>query len=60
MANYIERIGEKQKSSVTGEVYYTYIPRPLPPKPALEMDRIYSLLDQANVAMGRLDGLSVI
>lgn len=61
MTNYIERVGEKLKSSVVGgEAYYTYIPKPLPPNPPLNMDKIYPLLDQANIAMGRLDGLSVI
>ncbi len=60
MAKYIERIGEKVKCSVTGETYYSYVPKPLPPNPRLEMEKIFPLLDQANVAMGRLDGLSVI
>lgn len=60
MAAYTERVGEHIKCSVTGETYYCYAPKPLPPIPALEMDKIYPLLDQANVALGRLDGLSTI
>ena len=35
-------------------------PKPLPPIPHIEMDKIYPLLDQANMALGRLDGLSII
>jgi Fic family protein len=60
MTNFNERIGEKAKCSTTGEAYYAYIPKPLPPYPPLNMDMIYPLLDQANIAMGRLDGISII
>lgn len=55
-----ERIGEHLKCSAAGEVYFSYIPKALPPVPAIEMDKIYPLLDQANIALGRLDGLSII
>lgn len=55
-----ERIGEYIRSSVTGEIYSAYVPKPLPPMPPLEMEKIYPLLDQANIALGRLDGLSII
>lgn len=40
--------------------YKAYIPKPLPPNPALDMGRLYPLLDQANTALGRLDGISLI
>lgn len=52
-----DRIGQYLKSSTAGEIYSTYIPKPLPPKPSLQLDSIYPLLDQANVAIGRLDGI---
>lgn len=52
-----ERIGQYLKSSTTGEVYSTYIPKPLPPKPALQIEPLYPLLDRANIALGRLDGI---
>ena len=55
-----KRIGTKIKCSVTGESYNAYIPNPLPPKPSLEMEKIYPLLDHANIALGRLDGLSIL
>jgi len=60
MTAYIERVGEYIKSSVAGEIYTAYVPKPLPPTPSIEMDKIYPLLDQANIALGRLDGLSII
>lgn len=60
MTAYSERIGEYIRCSITGEAYNAYVPKPLPPTPPIEMDKIYPLLDQANIALGRLDGLSVI
>lgn len=60
MTAYPERVGDKIRSSTTGEIYSSYLPKPLPPNPTLEMDKIHSLLDRANVALGRLDGLSII
>ena len=60
MTAFPERVGESVRCSVAGEIYHSYVPRPLPPIPAIEMVKLYPLLDQANVALGRLDGLSVI
>jgi Fic family protein len=60
MTAYSERVGEKLACSVAGEIYYSYLPRALPPFPPLEMQTFYPLLDQANVALGRLDGLCLI
>lgn len=60
LAVYTGRIGDYIRCSVVEESYNCYIPKPLPPVPAIEMERIYPLLDQATVALGRLDGLSTI
>ena len=55
------RIGQYVKSSaVAGEVYNAYIPVPLPPNPQLDMAELYTLVEQASAALGRLDGLSMI
>ncbi len=54
----VERIGQRLKVPTAGEAYFTYIPQALPPVPALKMETIYSLLDQANIALGRLDGIA--
>lgn len=56
----LTRVGEKITCSVAGESYDAYLPKPLPPVPAIEMETIYPLLDKANVALGRLDGLSIV
>ncbi|MBI5447171.1 MAG: Fic family protein [Gammaproteobacteria bacterium] len=60
MTAYSERVGKYIRSSVTGEAYSAYVPKSLPPTPSIEMEKIYPLLDQANIALGRLDGLSII
>lgn len=56
-----KRIGRYLRSSVVaGEYYDSYIPKPLPPEPPLDMRELYPLLDQANAALGRLDGMSAV
>ena len=56
-----DRIGNYIKNSSTkGESFLSYIPSNLPPIPPIEMDDIYPLLDKANSALGRLDGISMI
>ncbi len=60
MAVFPDRLGEQIKHSIGSETYYAYVPKPLPPTPMIEMGKIYPLLDKANVALGRLDGLSAI
>lgn len=55
-----QRIGRYIKSSTAGESYEAYIPSDLPPAPPLDMNDLYSLLDKANIALGRLDGMSIV
>lgn len=55
-----ERIGAYQAHSVAGETFHCYIPNDLPPEPPLELEALYPLLDKANIAIGRLDGMSLI
>jgi len=52
------RIGEIIKLRTGDESYSAYVPRPLPPVPALALEPLYPLLDKANLALGRLDGMS--
>ena len=52
------RIGEIIKLRTGDESYSAYVPKPLPPVPALQMDVLYPLVDEASAALGRLDGLS--
>ena len=56
-----KRLGRYIRSPVVaGEYYDSYIPKPLPPEPPLDMDELYPLLDRANGALGRLDGMSAV
>lgn len=56
-----ERIGRYLTSSaVAGETYKAYIPKPLPPVPALSMNNLNVLLEHANLAIGKLDGVSSV
>ena len=55
------RIGKYVKSSiVSGESFNSYIPSNLPPEPPIDLSEIYPLLDKANTALGRLDGISLV
>lgn len=45
--------------TVTGESYRAYLPAPLPPDPPIALDtELLQRMDQANRALGRLDGIS--
>lgn len=56
--NIRNRVGQYLRCSTAGEHYNAYLPKALPPNPPLVMESIYPLLDRANVAIGRLDGMS--
>jgi len=49
-----------QGSAIAGQQYQAFVPGPLPPNPPLNMESLYHILDQANIALGRLDGMSMI
>lgn len=51
--------GEYIQSSVGGEHYKAFLPAPLPPEPPLEISGdLTGLLEKANHALGKLDGIS--
>jgi Fic family protein len=53
--------GNYRQCSAAGESYRAYLPAPLPPVPPLEIDaRLQAQLDRANLAVGRLDGISSV
>lgn len=54
----LRNTGEYVVSSTAGESVRAFIPSPLPPNPALDLTPFFPLLDRANQALGRLDGLS--
>jgi Fic family protein len=53
-----QRLGRYIVSTFGGESVRAFVPPPLPPAPALQLDRLQLLLEQATHALGRLDGLT--
>ena len=54
-------VGEYVTQTVAGESYRAYLPAPLPPDPPLALDtKLLQGMDQANRALGRLDGISQV
>jgi len=45
---------------MAGETVRAFVPPALPPEPSLGLDKLYGLLDEANRALGRLDGVTSI
>jgi len=56
---YRHPFGSYINNSVSGELVKAYMPDTLPPNPPIEMADLYSLQDQANLTIGRLDGISI-
>ena len=54
------RLGRKVALSTVGEKVEAFIPPPLPPAPPVRMDRLSGVLENANLALGRLDGMTSI
>lgn len=53
------KIGQYVHCATAGETYRAYVPSPLPPDPPLAIDAdLLTLLEQANRALGRLDGIA--
>ncbi len=51
--------GVYENTAMAGESVRAFVPNPLPPKPALQLeDRTREILDAALLALGRLDGVS--
>lgn len=54
------RLGHHVITAVGGEQIKAFIPPPLPPVPAIRMERFFGALDKANHALGRLDGVTSV
>jgi len=54
------RLGQYINCTTGDESYKAFIPQKLPPIPSIVMDDLFSILDSANTALGRLDGMSMI
>ncbi len=56
-----QRAGEFRRAQEGPAEYVAFLPKPLPPEPPLELDTgLHRLLDQANQALGRLDGITLL
>ena len=53
-----QRLGKYVVSTFGGETVRAFVPPPLPPVPAIRLDGLQVPLEQANQALGRLDGLA--
>ncbi len=54
------RIGSYIATTTSGETVRAYLPPPLPPTPPLDLPRLLALIERANQALGRLDGMTAI
>src|SRR5260370_40662340 len=54
------RLGSYITSTMGEESVRAFVPPPLPPVPAPRLDGLQVLLEQANQALGRLDGLASV
>jgi len=54
------RLGAYVASAVGGEHVRAFLPPPLPPQPPVQLEGLQGLLEKANQALGRLDGLASI
>lgn len=53
--------GDYETTIVGGESVRAFVPHPLPPRPPLELpERTSHLLERANIALGRLDGVAAV
>ena len=56
-----DRAGSFRRVSGGGEEFFSFYPKPLPPSPALVIDPdTQELIDKANQALGRLDGITLL
>lgn len=54
------RLGSYIATTTSGETVRAYLPPPLPPTPPLDLPRLLGLIERANQALGRLDGMTSI
>ncbi|RYY82328.1 MAG: Fic family protein, partial [Chitinophagaceae bacterium] len=56
----MSRAGTFISTAAAGENVRAYVPAPLPPDPVLDLAPRFALLDKANQALGRLNGMSTL
>jgi Fic family protein len=55
-----QRLGRYVVTHAGGETVRAFVPPPLPPVPPIQMDGLQRLLEQASLALGRLEGMSAV
>jgi Fic family protein len=55
-----KRSSHFEKRAVGGEEVSFYFPGSLPPDPCIDLSKLQNLLEKANQALGRLDGISAV
>lgn len=55
-----QRIGTWLVTCAFGETVRAYLPAPLPPVPPVDLSPLIGLLDRANQALGRMDGIGCV
>jgi Fic family protein len=60
MADRSKRLGAYVVTTAGDERVRAFVPPPLPPEPPVQLNPLQSLLEQANQALGRLDGLASV
>lgn len=56
-----KQVGHYEMISTVGEKCRAFVPQPLPPSPPVQIDgELRDLLDQAMIALGRLDGMATL
>ena len=57
----VTRSGHYIANTASSEPFRSFVPHPLPPEPQLQLNtELYDLLEQANRALGRLDGVTML
>ena len=54
------RIGDYAVSTIAGERVNAYVPKPLPPTPPIDLTSLSTLVSEAMLALGRLDGVRAV
>ena len=54
------RIGTWINTNTFGETVRAYVPVPLPSEPPVDLSGLIGLLDKANQALGRMDGIACV
>jgi Fic family protein len=58
--NQTNRVGTLERVTSVGEPIFAYVPKALPPDPALDVGPLLTRLERANRALGRLDGVASV